>query len=293
MGGVVMLIAVVLTVLFMADIHARSDRAGGRHHPHRCSSDLIDDSSKAGKERSLGSHSESRSSSASSPSQRFSACSRLIVSASHPRSRSRSLARIDLRLPYLRICRSSAASTFPGSTSFSVNILLVGLCNAVNLTDGLDGLAAGTVLDRYGGHGRYRVSLRPAWSLPFLLRPSLAHALAFSGSTRYPADIFMGDTGSLALGMALGCLAVLTKSEFIVTCHRRPVRRRGALGHDPGVLLQENEEARVPHGAASSSFREEGLERDEGRYSFLDRLGHAFAAVGFSIYFANSMINAI
>ena len=32
----------------------------------------------------------------------------------------------------------------------------------------------------------------------------------------YPASIFMGDTGSLALGMALGCLAVLTKSEFIV-----------------------------------------------------------------------------
>ncbi len=63
-------------------------------------------------------------------------------------------------------------------------ILLVGLCNAVNLTDGLDGLAAGTVMV---------VMLVMA-------------AIAFS----------MGDTGSLALGMALGCLAVVAKVEFIV-----------------------------------------------------------------------------
>ena len=40
--------------------------------------------------------------------------------------------------------------------------------------------------------------------------------IGFLWFNSYPADIFMGDTGSLALGMALGCLAVLTKSEFIV-----------------------------------------------------------------------------
>ena len=94
-------------------------------------------------------------------------------------------------------------------------ILLVGLCNAVNLTDGLDGLAAGTVMVVMlvmaaiaFSHG----SLEPA-----LFAGALAGAcIGFLWFNSFPADIFMGDTGSLALGMALGCLAVLTKVEFIV-----------------------------------------------------------------------------
>lgn len=94
-------------------------------------------------------------------------------------------------------------------------ILLVGLCNAVNLTDGLDGLAAGTVMVVMlvmaaiaFSHG----SLEPA-----LFAGALAGAcIGFLWFNSFPADIFMGDTGSLALGMALGCLAVVTKVEFIV-----------------------------------------------------------------------------
>ena len=94
-------------------------------------------------------------------------------------------------------------------------ILLVGLCNAVNLTDGLDGLAAGTVMVVMlvmaaiaFSHG----SLEPA-----LFAGALAGAcIGFLWFNSFPADIFMGDTGSLALGMALGCLAVVAKVEFIV-----------------------------------------------------------------------------
>lgn len=94
-------------------------------------------------------------------------------------------------------------------------ILLVGLCNAVNLTDGLDGLAAGTVMAVMlvmaaiaFSHG----SLEPA-----LFAGALAGAcIGFLWFNSFPADIFMGDTGSLALGMALGCLAVVAKVEFIV-----------------------------------------------------------------------------
>lgn len=94
-------------------------------------------------------------------------------------------------------------------------ILLVGLCNAVNLTDGLDGLAAGTVMvvklvmaAIAFSHG----SLEPA-----LFAGALAGAcIGFLWFNSFPADIFMGDTGSLALGMALGCLAVVAKVEFIV-----------------------------------------------------------------------------
>ena len=96
-----------------------------------------------------------------------------------------------------------------------VDILLMGLCNAVNLTDGLDGLAAGTVMIVM------IVMAAIAYRSDMLDSAIFAAALAgacvgFLWFNSFPADIFMGDTGSLALGMALGCLAVFTKSEFIV-----------------------------------------------------------------------------
>ena len=96
-----------------------------------------------------------------------------------------------------------------------VDILLMGMCNAVNLTDGLDGLAAGTVM--------IVMIVMAAIAYRSDMLDSAIFAAAFAGAcvgflwfNSFPADIFMGDTGSLALGMALGCLAVFTKSEFIV-----------------------------------------------------------------------------
>ncbi len=96
-----------------------------------------------------------------------------------------------------------------------VDILLMGMCNAVNLTDGLDGLAAGTVMIVM------IVMAAIAYRSDMLDSAIFAAALAgacvgFLWFNSFPADIFMGDTGSLDLGMALGCLAVFTKSEFIV-----------------------------------------------------------------------------
>ena len=96
-----------------------------------------------------------------------------------------------------------------------VDILLMGMCNAVNLTDGLDGLAAGTAMIVM------IVMAAIAYRSDMLDSAIFAAALAgacvgFLWFNSFPADIFMGDTGSLALGMALGCLAVFTKSEFIV-----------------------------------------------------------------------------
>ena len=78
------------------------------------------------------------------------------------------------------------------------DILLMGLSNATNLTDGLDGLAAGTVM------------------MAILVIAAIAGCcIGFLWFNAYPADIFMGDTGSLALGMALGCIAIVTKTEVI------------------------------------------------------------------------------
>ena len=96
-----------------------------------------------------------------------------------------------------------------------VDILLMGLCNAVNLTDGLDGLAAGTVMIVMLVMAA--IAYRSGMLDPAVFAAALAGScIGFLWFNSYPADIFMGDTGSLALGMALGCLAVLTKSEFIV-----------------------------------------------------------------------------
>lgn len=94
-------------------------------------------------------------------------------------------------------------------------ILLVGLCNAVNLTDGLDGLAAGTVMI-------VMIVMAAIAYRGNLLEPSIFSAaiagacVGFLWFNSHPADIFMGDTGSLALGMTLGCLSIVTKTEFVV-----------------------------------------------------------------------------
>ncbi|WP_172135020.1 phospho-N-acetylmuramoyl-pentapeptide-transferase [Adlercreutzia sp. ZJ473] len=94
-------------------------------------------------------------------------------------------------------------------------ILLVGLCNAVNLTDGLDGLAAGTVMIVMIVMAA--IAYRSDLLEPAIFAAALAGAcIGFLWFNSFPADIFMGDTGSLALGMALGCLAVVTKTEFVV-----------------------------------------------------------------------------
>lgn len=95
-----------------------------------------------------------------------------------------------------------------------MNILLVGMCNAVNLTDGLDGLAAGTVMIVMIVMAA--IAYRSDMLEPAIFAAAIAGAcIGFLWFNSFPADIFMGDTGSLALGMALGCLAILTKSEFV------------------------------------------------------------------------------
>lgn len=94
-------------------------------------------------------------------------------------------------------------------------VLIVGMCNAVNLTDGLDGLAAGSVMVVMIVMAA--ISFADNALEPSIFSSAIAGAcVGFLWFNSHPADIFMGDTGSLALGMALGCLSVLTKTEFIV-----------------------------------------------------------------------------
>ena len=92
---------------------------------------------------------------------------------------------------------------------------LVGFSNAVNLTDGLDGLASGTSAFAFAAFGIIAVLQDQADVAIFAFAVTGA-LLGFLVFNMKPAKVFMGDTGSLALGGALAMLSVLTKTEFLL-----------------------------------------------------------------------------
>ena len=95
-----------------------------------------------------------------------------------------------------------------------VFLLMAGLSNAVNLTDGLDGLAGGCTLVVMLAMGMVAFSIGSK-DLAVFAAAIAGACVGFLWHNCYPASIFMGDTGSLALGGAFAALAVLTKSELV------------------------------------------------------------------------------
>ena len=95
-----------------------------------------------------------------------------------------------------------------------VFLLMAGLSNAVNLNDGLDGLCGGCSAAALAVMGM--VAFREDdLSLAVFAAACVGACIGFLWFNCYPAKIFMGDTGSLALGTALAALAVLTKTEVV------------------------------------------------------------------------------
>lgn len=94
-------------------------------------------------------------------------------------------------------------------------LVLIGTTNAVNLTDGLDGLAAGTTIVSSLVYAVICLYLGKM-SLAIFCVSLAAACLGFLKFNAYPAKVFMGDTGSLALGGALAAVAVLTKTELLL-----------------------------------------------------------------------------
>src|SRR5699024_119573 len=94
--------------------------------------------------------------------------------------------------------------------------MLVGSSNAVNLTDGRDGLLAGTAAIAFGAFGI--LAWYATWSIGIsVFALSVVGGLVgFLVFNAHPAKVFMGDTGSLALGGAIAAIAILTKLEIIL-----------------------------------------------------------------------------
>jgi phospho-N-acetylmuramoyl-pentapeptide-transferase len=113
---------------------------------------------------------------------------------------------------------------------FFAALLVIGASNAVNLTDGLDGLAMGPVLVAamalgvfayVAGHARlseylFILKVKGAGELAVFCGALAGASIGFLWFNSHPAEVFMGDVGSLALGGALGTVAVLSKAELLL-----------------------------------------------------------------------------
>jgi len=120
--------------------------------------------------------------------------------------------------------------TVPVLYTAFVTFVMTGTSNAVNLTDGLDGLASGLmaiamltmalfayVMGRVDATEYLQIIyLRGAGELTIFCAAVFGASVGFLWFNAHPAQVFMGDTGSLALGGALGAVAILLKSEFLV-----------------------------------------------------------------------------
>lgn len=208
MGGVVMLVALVIVVLLVGDLSPEMLLLLG------CTLltgllGLIDDASKVIKERSLGLTPKAKLIGQFIIVAAFCLCAVNICGVEPT-----------VTIPFVYTFDLGILTTTIGGVAIPwlylifVELLIAGFSNAVNLTDGLDGLAGGTVMVVMLIMGAI------AFSMGSLDGAIFAAAIAgtcigFLWFNSYPADIFMGDTGSLALGAALGCLAVFTKTEAL------------------------------------------------------------------------------
>ncbi|WP_261133904.1 phospho-N-acetylmuramoyl-pentapeptide-transferase [Bacillus sp. Marseille-Q3570] len=124
----------------------------------------------------------------------------------------------------MKVAGISTALAVPG-TEWSIElgwfyfiliiVMLVGASNAVNLTDGLDGLLAGTAAIAFGAFAVVATS-NFELSIALFCLAVVGSLLGFLVFNAHPAKVFMGDTGSLALGGAIAAVAILTKMELLL-----------------------------------------------------------------------------
>lgn len=134
--------------------------------------------------------------------------------------------RTDIVFPFFKDVRPDIGWWYAPFAAF----IIVGASNAVNLTDGLDGLAIGPVMTTAFTYGIFayiagNVVLTSYLQLPYVAGVGevaifcaalLCAGLGFLWFNAYPAMMFMGDVGSLPLGASLGLIALITKQELVL-----------------------------------------------------------------------------
>jgi phospho-N-acetylmuramoyl-pentapeptide-transferase len=137
-----------------------------------------------------------------------------------------------LAIPFLAFDKHPITLPAPLYVMFAAT-MIVGMANAVNLTDGLDGLAIGPVIINAGtylvlaylagatlfgrdiAHYLDIPSIASAGELAVYCGAMIGAGVGFLWYNTYPAQVFMGDVGSLALGGGLGVMSVVTKNELL------------------------------------------------------------------------------
>jgi len=133
-------------------------------------------------------------------------------------------------LPFFKYYLVTPLAGFAWLYVLFTTFIMTGTSNAVNITDGLDGLAAGLSAIAFGTFaifsyiiGRVDYSrfllmfyLQDSGELTIFCLAMVGALIGFLWYNTHPASVFMGDTGSLALGGALGAVAILLKAEFVL-----------------------------------------------------------------------------
>ncbi len=142
-------------------------------------------------------------------------------------SKQKFLGQVVISIIFYLICRQSNMSTaieipftnyeldFGWFYVFIVIFWLVGFSNAVNLTDGLDGLVSGTSAIAFGAFAVLAWN-QQNYEVALFCVAVVGAVLGFLVFNAHPAKVFMGDTGSLALGGALATVAILLKLELLL-----------------------------------------------------------------------------
>ena len=170
--------------------------------------------------------------------------------------------------------------------------MIAGTSNAVNLTDGLDGLATGSVVMVFGAYTLVGIwqnnqfcaitpgpqcynEIRDPFDLAVVTAALTGACFGFLWWNAAPAKIIMGDTGSLSLGGAMAGLAIMTRTELLllVLGGLFAVVTLSVILQVGFFKLTEGKTA-FPDGASAPSFRAPRLGRGDDRDPVLDHLRH-------------------
>lgn len=201
MGGLVFLLAIIITVLFMAQVYAEIGVETVLLLLVTIGFGLLgflDDFIKVVMKRNLGLTSKQK------------LAGQIIISIIFYVIYAKNNLPTELAIPLTDI-------TFNAGILYALFVIfwLVGFSNAVNLTDGLDGLVSGTAAVAFGAFAvlAWNQELNETAIFSFAVVGAVLGFLVFNAN---PAKVFMGDTGSLALGGAIAAISILTKFEFLL-----------------------------------------------------------------------------